>query len=44
LDRWQLPELVAVVVAAGAAPDEVKPPTSARARTGLAIPVVPEIC
>ena len=41
---WQLPELMAVVVATGAAPDEVKPPAPKKAKDGLAIPVVPEIC
>lgn len=44
LREWQLPELLAVVVAAGAAPEEVQPPLPPKARTGLAIPVVPEVC
>jgi hypothetical protein len=44
LQPWQLPELLAVVVATGPAPEEVKPPAPAKARAGLAIPVVPEVC
>lgn len=44
LQPWQLPELLAVVVATGAAPEEVKPPAPAKAQAGLAIPVVPEVC
>jgi len=44
LREWQLPELLAVVVASGAAPDAVKPPQPTRAREGLPIPVVPEVC
>jgi hypothetical protein len=44
LREWQLPELLAVVVASGAAPEEVKPPLPTKAQAGLAIPVVPEVC
>lgn len=41
---WQLPELLGVIVAEGAAPTEFKPPTPTKAIDGLAIPVVPEVC
>jgi predicted phage baseplate assembly protein len=41
---WQLPELIGVIVGAGAAPAEFKPPMPAKASEGLAIPVVPEVC
>lgn len=44
LREWQLPELRAVVVASGAAPEEIKPPMPKKAKDGLAIPVVPEVC
>src|SRR5205823_6131856 len=43
LELWQLPELVAVVVAAGAtAPTDLKPPSVAGPTVG--VPVVPEVC
>ncbi|WP_414663675.1 putative baseplate assembly protein [Horticoccus sp. 23ND18S-11] len=41
---WQLPELIGVVVAAGEAPTEFKPPAPNQAKDGFAIPVVPEVC
>ncbi len=41
---WQLPELLGVVVADGAAPTEFKPPAPGKARDGFAIPVVPDVC
>jgi len=41
---WQLPELIGVVVAEGAAPSEFKPPAPTKANDGVAIPVVPEVC
>ncbi|HEY6168305.1 MAG TPA: putative baseplate assembly protein [Verrucomicrobiae bacterium] len=44
LHPWQLPELVSVVVAAGNAPTELKPPAPKSAKEGIAIPVVPEVC
>jgi predicted phage baseplate assembly protein len=44
LKPWQLPELVGVVVASGKAPTEFKPPAPTKAKDGIAIPVVPEIC
>jgi hypothetical protein len=44
LRPWQLPELLGVIVANGPAPLEFCPPVSPNASTGLAIPVVPEVC
>ena len=44
LRPWQLPELLGIIVANGPAPLEFRPPSSATASTGLAIPVVPEVC
>jgi hypothetical protein len=44
LDPWMLPELISVVVASGAAPDEVKPPQPKTGDGGVAVPVVPEVC
>lgn len=41
---WQLPELIGVVVAEGEASTEFKPPAPTKAKDGLAIPVVPEVC
>ena len=43
LQPWQLPELVAVVVAEGEAPTELKTVAPATAE-GFAIPLVPEVC
>jgi len=44
LQAWQLPELIGVVIGAGAAPTEFKPPAPTNAQDGVAIPVVPEVC
>lgn len=44
LRPWQLPELLGVIVVNGPAPLEFRPPASTTASTGLAIPVVPEVC
>jgi predicted phage baseplate assembly protein len=44
LQRWQLPELLGVMVTAGEAPRTFTPPPPAHAEDGFAIPVVPEVC
>ena len=41
---WQLPELIGVIVAPGVAPLEFTTPAPTKAKDGLAIPVVPEVC
>jgi predicted phage baseplate assembly protein len=44
LEPWMLPELISVVVASGAAPDELKPQGPTTSEGGVAVPVVPEVC
>lgn len=47
LERWQLPELLSVVVVEGAAPNDlhgVPNPFAAEAKGSVAVPVVPTVC
>lgn len=45
MEEWQLPELLAVVVSTdGTVPTDVKAAPPAPAETGVAVPVVPEVC
>jgi hypothetical protein len=44
LEVWQLPELLAVVVASGAPSAVLDPQPLAGDRLGIAVPVMPEVC
>ena len=44
LEPWQLPELLAVVVASGAPSAVLDPQPLAGDRQGIAVPVMPEVC
>jgi hypothetical protein len=44
LELWQLPELLAVVVASGAPSADLDPKPLAGDRLGIAVPVMPEVC
>jgi hypothetical protein len=44
LELWQLPELLAVVVASGEPSADLDPQPLAGDRLGIAVPVMPEVC